>query len=204
MRLRAAALLLVVLAAGLAVWRAELFTVARPGEAPRALERLAEVKVQAPFDVALPVVPVGVERVTAAGAVRVVHYWAPWERHSRAQAESLDSLLALLPAGAVRVHLVCFDPFPSVARYVARVRLRTPVLLDLQRELQRALPCPSIPYTWVLDAEGRVLVRQSGEVDWLAPASRALLLEAAAARDSLGGAGTPLKRTPRQRSATGA
>jgi hypothetical protein len=127
----------------------------------------------------LPVVPVGVARIRPGGAALLVHYWAPWERHSRAQILALDSLQSTLPRDSVRVVVVCLDPFPSVSRYVNRVKVRSAVHLDLRRELQASLPCPSMPFTWVLDREGRVTVRQAGEVDWLAPETRARLLEAA-------------------------
>ena len=177
MRLRLAALLLALGALGLVFWRAELFTVSRPGEHPRPLARAAASPPRE-FDVALLKVPVGVTRVASGEGPWLVHYWAPWERHGRAQALALDSLLRTLPAGAPRVAVVCFDPFPSVARFVARLRLRVPVLLDHQRKLQVALPCPSIPYTWLVGADGRVLVSQPGEVDWFSPQTRALLLEA--------------------------
>jgi len=53
-----------------------------------------------------------------------------------------------------------------------------PVLLDHHRQLQAVLPCPSIPYTWLLGADGRVLVSQPGEVEWLSAETRDLLLEA--------------------------
>ena len=177
MRLRVAAALLVLGVAGLAVWHAELFTVSRPGDAPLALTPAGHVLVP-PFDVSLPLVPVGVARLTPGGGALLVHYWAPWQRDSRTQITALDSLVRTLPSGTVRVAVVCFDPFPSVARYVARLRIRVPVLLDLRRSLQAALPCPSIPYTWLLDTRGHVIVRQPGEVDWLAPATRALILAA--------------------------
>ncbi|MFN8587042.1 MAG: hypothetical protein U0704_04505 [Candidatus Eisenbacteria bacterium] len=112
----------------------------------------------------------------------IVQYWAPWMRHSGPQALQLDSLRRSLPPGSVDVALVCFDPFPSVSRYVARLRLRLPVLLDLRRDLARGLPCPSIPYTYVIDPAGRIAVEQAGEVDWLAPATRAALDSLAAVR----------------------
>jgi len=57
--------------------------------------------------------------------------------------------------------------------------VKSPVLLDLRRDLQAQLPCPSIPYTWLIAADGRVLVSQPGEVDWAAPATRTLLMDAA-------------------------
>jgi hypothetical protein len=189
MRPRLAAVLLVLGAIGLLWWRAELFTVAKPGEAPRALARVAPEApgdagsggagpAAASFDVSLPLVPVGVARLTPGGRPLLVHYWAPWERHARAQVLALDSLARTLPVDGPRVAVVCFDPFPSVARYVARLRLHVPVMLDLRRDLQAVLPCPSVPYTWLLDARGRVVASQPGEVDWLAPATRALVLHA--------------------------
>ncbi len=179
MRLRIAALLLVLASLGLAVWKAELFTVARPGDRPLPLVATAASATPRAFDVSLPVVPVGIERVTPGEQALLVHYWAPWERHGRAQILALDSLAATLPPGRVRVVVVCFDPFPSVARFVARARVRSTVLLDLRRELQAELPCPSIPYTWLLDARGHVRAQQAGEIEWQSPATRALLLEVA-------------------------
>ena len=119
----------------------------------------------------------------------LVHYWAPWERNSRTQVTALDSLVRTLPAGGLQVAVVCFDPFPSVARYAARLHLRVPIMLDLRRAMQAALPCPSIPYTWLLDCRGRVIARQPGEVDWLAPETRELLMAAgrSGAADSTAG-----------------
>ena len=185
MRLRLASLLLTLGVLGLLVWRAELFTVSRPGAQPLPLARVAQEAIPA-FDVSLPVVPVGIARLTPGPDALLVHYWAPWEQHSRAQVLALDSLVRTLPPGSVRVAVVCFDPFPSVARYAARLRLTVPVLLDLRRHMQAALPCPSIPYTWLLDVRGQVIARQAGEVDWLSPRTRELVLAAgrASAADS--------------------
>jgi len=192
MRPRLAAVLLVLGAIGLFCWRAELFTVSKPGDAARPLARTGaglagDAAAPAPFDVSLPMVPIGVARLTPGGQPLLVHYWAPWERHGRAQVLALDSLVRTLPTDHVRIAVVCFDPFPSVARFVGRLRVRVPVMLDLKRDMQAALPCPSLPYTWLLDASGHVVVSQPGEVDWLAPATRALLLhpERAAPGDTL-------------------
>ena len=55
----------------------------------------------------------------------------------------------------------------------ARQRLRLSVLIDGHGALRNALPCPSVPYTYVLDVRGRIAVSQPGEVDWLAPETRA-------------------------------
>jgi hypothetical protein len=187
LRLRAAVLLFAV--AALVLWRSHLFVVARPGSVPRPLAVIESPRRSAArFDVILPLVPVGAERLSAGGTVLVVHYWAPWERHAARQAATLDSLAHLEQSafprdGArLRVVIVCFDPFPSLARYVARQRLRLPVLLDSRRELQAALPCPSVPFTYVLDPEGRVAVAQAGEVDWLGSGTRDALCSIAASQ----------------------
>ena len=198
MRLRLAGLLLTLGVLGLVLWRAELFTVSRPGERPLPLARIASEPLPA-FDVSLPVVPIGVQRLTPGDGALLIHYWAPWERHSREQVQSLDSLVRTLPPGTVSVAVVCFDPFPSVARYAARLHLTVPVLLDLRRSLQAALPCPSIPYTWLLDARGRVIARQPGEVDWRSPQTRALLLESARTRAADSTSATSAAPRPRRR-----
>jgi peroxiredoxin len=75
----------------------------------------------------------------------------------------------------LEVVLVCFDPFPSVARFVGRNRLRLAVLLDHRHALARALPCPNLPYTYVLDPDGGIAVAQPGEVEWLADSTRTTL-----------------------------
>ena len=166
----------VVAALAFVVWRAELFTVSRPGERPRVLvvKPPAERR-QASFDVVLPQVPVGMAHLRDGQQVLLVHYWAPWERHGAQQAALLDSLRREPELEPLRAVIVCFDPFPSVSRFVARHRLRLAVLLDGDRRMRRALPCPSVPYTYVLDRQGRIAAAQPGEVDWFAPATRAAL-----------------------------
>jgi len=165
-----------VAALAIVVYRAQLFSVSRPGERPRALAVLAPAaRKPAPLDVVLPQVPVGMAHVRDGEQVLLVHYWAPWERHGAAQAALLDSLRREPDLEPLRVVVVCFDPFPSVTRYVARHRLRLPVLLDGERRMRAALPCPSVPYTYVLDRLGQIAVAQPGEVDWFAPGSREAL-----------------------------
>jgi hypothetical protein len=170
---RAIFVLVAVGALALTIWRSQLFTVSAPGEAPAPL-RLIDPQSREAFtgDVVLPVVPVGLQRVHPDAGVTVIHYWAPWEAGSLEQARTLDSLRHEPGFEHLRAWLVTFDPFPSVARYVGRNRLGVPVLMDGERKLRAALPCPSIPYTYVIDAGGRVAVAQPGRVDWLAPDTR--------------------------------
>jgi len=168
--------LVLVAAVAVALWRADVFTRSNPGDAPRPLELIsAEHRRTAPFDVVLPAVPVGMRRLSDGHGVLLVHYWAPWEQHAKSQAALLDSLRRHPALEGLEVVVVCFDPFPSVARFVARQRLRLPVLLDGQGRLREALPCPSMPFTYVLDRRGRIAVAQPGEVDWWSPRTRETL-----------------------------
>ena len=166
----------VVILAALFVWRSELFVVSKPGEEARPLTLLpAASRADVKLDVALPKVPVGMHRLKNGSGVTLVHYWAPWERHGLTQATLLDSLRQAPGMENVEVVLVCFDPFPSVARFIARNRLHLTVLLDHERSLRHLLPCPSVPYTYLLDRHGRIFVSQPGEVVWFAPETRAVL-----------------------------
>src|SRR5436309_3112153 len=140
-RARAAVAALAITAVSLWAWRSQLFTVSRPGDRARALvTRNQAGRAPVDLDLVLPVVPVGLERLRSHGEVFLIHYWAPWERNGARQAALLDSLRRAGGLEGMRVALVCFDPFPSVARYVARHRLRLDVLLDTRHLLRRRLP----------------------------------------------------------------
>ena len=156
--------------------RLELYTVQRPGDQPLPL-RLIPVsrREAASFDVVLPCVPIGTRRLASGSGVMLVHDWAPWQRDGASQAARLDSLVHLPRFAGLEGVIVCSDPFPSVARYVARRRIKIPVLLDGPGRLKQRLPCPSIPFTYVLDSMGRIAVRQPGQVDWESPDTGATL-----------------------------
>lgn len=165
------ALLLLGVVAVLA-WRAELYTVQQPGIAPAPLTLLPPAaRLPIEFDAVLPVVPVGMRRLASDQGPILIHYWAPWQHDGRSQARDLDSLAHDPDLAGLHIAIVCFDPFPSVARYVGRNRLTLPVLLDGPHVLASRLPCPSIPYTYLIDANGRIAGSLAGDVDWWAPAT---------------------------------
>lgn len=170
---------------GLVLWRAELFTVSRSTHEPAALIlRPIEQRTPAVFDAVLPMVPIGMLHLHPNNGVQVIHFWAPWMRHATSQAVALDSLRKGLPPGDVRFAVVCFDPFPSVSRFLRRNRLSLPLVLDHHHALGRDLPCPSIPYTYVIDSAGRTAAVIEGEIDWLAPTTREALLALVHERDA--------------------
>lgn len=169
MRLDSAAIVLAA-AAGLALWRAELYPVS--AAPPRPLDIIpAAARAGVAVDAMLPIVPVGTAHVSAGGRVLVLHVWAPWQRHAEADAIAFDSLATLERESGVEMAIVCFEPYMSVSRWVRRHRLRVPVLLDHDRRLVRMLPMRALPCTWVLDRDGRLAAAASGDVAWLAPAT---------------------------------
>ena len=180
MRLRLVLALLLVAVIAVLAARRDLYSIQRPGPGPRPLVLTTGARPAAGFDVVLPVVPVGMRRVRSADGPLLIHYWAPWEHRSRDQARRLDSLARSAELAGFRVAMVCFDPFPSVARYVGRQRLRVPVLLDGHRELAATLPCPSLPYTYLIDRSGRIAVSMPGQVAWWDSTSIATLRRLAA------------------------
>ena len=176
MRPRALIVTLLLVAVAWIAWRSQLWTVARPGDGPVALRlRASDARAAVRIDATLPGVPIGMEHLESGRGVLLIHYWAMWEHAGREQAALLDSLRQMPEMQGLRVVVVCFDPFPSVARFVARQRLRLSVLIDIHGALRETLPCPSVPYTYVIDGAGRLAVAQPGEVDWLAAGTRAAL-----------------------------
>jgi len=172
---RRLAIVAAVAALGVLAWQSQLVRVDLEA-APRPLVLLPEsARTACSCDVVLPVVPVGMTRVSSGGSPLLIHYWAPWERNGREQAAALDSLVRTLGATDLRVMLVTSDPFPSVARFVLRHRLKLPVLLDGPGHLRARIPRPRLPHTVAIDRAGREAVVQSGQVDWLAPETRQVL-----------------------------
>ena len=170
-----AAVIALVLAGGVLLWRSQLVRLA-PTEHPQPLAVMdASARRPLACDVVLPAAPVGMIHLQSGHHPLLLHYWAPWERHGRAQAATLDSLARDFRSSDLEIVIVCSDPFPSVARFVARQRLRLRVLLDGPGELRAQVPCPRLPHTVLLDRDGRAAAVQSGEIDWLAPATRAAL-----------------------------
>src|SRR5512145_2266360 len=140
MKIRTAVLVALIVVAAATVWHRELIHVSPPGAVPHPLTITATAtRTSVSLDVILPAVPVGMYHLTNHAQVQVIHYWAPWQRHSRAQIAALDSLRREPGLERLQVAVVCFDPFPSVTRFVARQRVRLPVLLDGPGQLRRAL-----------------------------------------------------------------
>jgi hypothetical protein len=177
MRPRLAAVLLVLGAIGLVLVARGVVHGVEARARRRARSRAAAVRPPPAFDVSLPLVPVGVARLTPGGRPLLVHYWAPWERHGRAQVLALDSLARTLPAGRAARGDRVLRPVPvGGALRGAAAAPRAGHARPAPRSPGRA-PLPERSLHVAARCARAVVAAQPGEVEWLAPATRALLLE---------------------------
>ena len=103
-----------------------------------------------------------------AGSVRVVNFWATWCAPCREEMPSLERLYRRHRGSARLVVLaVSVDDDVGVVReYVEAHGFTFPVLLDVGRVVAGRFNVSVFPTSFVVDAEGRVVDRMQGAVDW--------------------------------------
>ena len=55
---------------------------------------------------------------------------------------------------------------PKIKSFVDEYELSFPILLDEKGEVERLYPSMTIPFTYVIDREGRVVARVDGAKNW--------------------------------------
>lgn len=119
----------------------------------------------------------GGERRTLAsfrGRVLIVNSWATWCEPCVAELQSLQALRAAVADTSLVFVLVAAQRREPVAAFVRRRSLQLPVYLE-------ASPAPpvyrldAVPTTWIIDRDGRIVLRHRGARNWNAPAMRDLV-----------------------------
>ena len=99
------------------------------------------------------------------GKITVVNVWASWCSPCRAEAPTLEEFAINIPDSKF-VGILTRDNLSSAQSFVKRFGLTYPTLIDdaIISSFRGSLPANAIPTTIVIDADGRVAARISGQV----------------------------------------
>ncbi|MDP6711319.1 MAG: TlpA disulfide reductase family protein [Nitrospinaceae bacterium] len=102
------------------------------------------------------------------GQVVVLNFWATWCAPCRVEMPSFENLYRRYRSEGMTVLAVTIDKNASVQikSFVNEYELSFPVLLDAKGEVERLYPSVTIPFTYVIDREGRVVARVDGAKNW--------------------------------------
>ena len=102
------------------------------------------------------------------GQVVVLNFWATWCAPCRVEMPSFEKLYRRYRSEGVAVLAVTLDKNagPKIKSFVDEYELSVPILLDEKGEVERLYPSMTIPFTYVIDREGRVVARVDGAKNW--------------------------------------
>ena len=102
------------------------------------------------------------------GQVVVLNFWATWCVPCRVEMPSFEKLYRRYRSEGVAVLAVTLDKNSKqkVESFVDEHRISFPILLDEEGEVERLYPSMTIPFTYVIDREGRVVARVDGAKNW--------------------------------------
>ncbi len=105
------------------------------------------------------------------GKVIVVNFWATWCAPCVKEMPSFETLYRRLRARGLTVLAVSLDKNgpAKVQKFVDKYKLSFPVLLDTERVAEKLYPSSTIPFTYVIDKQGRVVARIDGAKNWESP-----------------------------------
>ena len=103
-----------------------------------------------------------------AGKVIVVNFWATWCAPCVKEMPSFETLYRRFRSQGLTVLAVSLDKDRSakVQEFVDKYKLSFPVLLDTEGVAEKLYPSFTIPFTYVIDKQGRVAARIDGPKDW--------------------------------------
>lgn len=114
------------------------------------------------------------------GRPLVINMWATWCLPCVVEIRSLERLAHSLEGEDVGFALVAPQERRAVADWVGRRGYALPFYVE-DTPMPEAFGLEAVPTTWILDADGRVVLKHRGALDWDRDDVRALLRELATA-----------------------
>ena len=102
------------------------------------------------------------------GQVVVLNFWATWCVPCRVEMPSFEKLYRRYRSEGLTVLAVTLDKNSeqNIKSFVEEYELSFPVLLDEEGKVERLYPSMTIPFTYVIDRDGRIVARVDGAKNW--------------------------------------
>ena len=102
------------------------------------------------------------------GQVVVLNFWATWCVPCRVEMPSFEKLYRRYRSEGLTVLAVTLDKKSekNIKSFVEEYELSFPVLLDEEGKVERLYPSMTIPFTYVIDREGRIVAKVDGAKNW--------------------------------------
>ena len=102
------------------------------------------------------------------GKVIVVNFWATWCVPCVKEMPSFENLYRRYRSQGLTLLAVSLDKGDStkVKEFADKHKLSFPILLDTKGVAEKLYPSFSIPFTYVIDKQGRVVARVDGAKNW--------------------------------------
>jgi thiol-disulfide isomerase/thioredoxin len=122
----------------------------------------------APPDFSLPYLSGGTAALSSLkGKVVLLNFWATWCPPCRAEMPSMEALYRRFKQAGLEILAVnCAEKTPDVQRFISGNRYSFPVMLDSSGEISGRYGITGIPTTYILDREGKILLRVVGSLRW--------------------------------------
>ncbi|MBT6663156.1 MAG: TlpA family protein disulfide reductase [Nitrospina sp.] len=102
------------------------------------------------------------------GEVVVLNFWATWCAPCRIEMPSFEKLYRRYRSEGVTVLAITLDKNSEnkIKSFVDEYGLSFPILLDEKGEVERLYPSMTIPFTYIIDRQGRIVARVDGAKNW--------------------------------------
>ena len=102
------------------------------------------------------------------GKVVVLNFWATWCAPCRIEMPSFEKLYRRYRSEGVTVLAITLDKNSEnkIKSFVDEYGLSFPILLDEKGEVERLYPSMTIPFTYIIDRQGRIVARVDGAKNW--------------------------------------